>query len=187
MIQVAARPGAGRVTVLVLSAALIRSLLAPLGELTGTAVFAVCLVGIVYFEAVPRLRSGQWSTPWSLAAGAAIGLILVAPMIPHGLTARPLQYFWTWGAAAGLIAILEEGVIRGPLQRRWTEEIGPAKGVLMAAMIFALIHLPRYGLAALPLDFAVGLTLGGLRQLSGRILPCAVAHCLADWGAWFWA
>jgi membrane protease YdiL (CAAX protease family) len=48
-----------------------------------------------------------------------------------------------------------------------------------------VIHLPRYGLAALPLDFAVGLMLGGLRLASGRVLPSAIAHVVADLGAYF--
>jgi hypothetical protein len=58
--------------------------------------------------------------------------------------------------------------------------------IAVGAAVFALIHLPRYGLAAMPLDAAVGLALGGLRALTGRVLPCAVAHTIADWGAWFW-
>jgi len=37
----------------------------------------------------------------------------------------------------------------------------------------------------MPLDFAVGLALGGLRALTGRVSPCAIAHAMADWGAWF--
>jgi hypothetical protein len=59
-------------------------------------------------------------------------------------------------------------------------------GMLASAAVFGLIHLPRYGLAALPLDFAVGLALAGLRAVTGRVAPCAIAHVIADWGAWFW-
>ena len=73
------------------------------------------------------------------------------------------------------------------LYQRWAGEIGTVAAVVVGAAVFALIHLPRYGLAAMPLDAAVGLALGGLRVLTGRVLPCAVAHTVADWGAWFWA
>jgi hypothetical protein len=38
----------------------------------------------------------------------------------------------------------------------------------------------------MPLDFAVGLALGGLRAVTGRVAPCIIAHVIADWGAWFW-
>jgi membrane protease YdiL (CAAX protease family) len=85
-----------------------------------------------------------------------------------------------------VIATLEEVVIRGRLQPTWTAEQGPVVGLLAGAAVFALIHLPRYGLGAMPLDFAVGLALGGLRAVTGRVAPCVVAHVIADWGAWFW-
>jgi membrane protease YdiL (CAAX protease family) len=85
-----------------------------------------------------------------------------------------------------VIATLEEVVIRGRLQPVWTAEAGPVAALLVSAAVFALIHLPRYGIGAMPLDFAVGLALGGLRTVTGRVAPCAIAHVIADWGAWFW-
>ena len=103
------------------------------------------------------------------------------------LSARGLGAFWSWAAIAAVIASLEETSIRGVLYRRWAGEAGTVAAILAGAAVFALIHLPRYGLAALPLDAAVGLALGGLRALTGRVFPCAIAHILADWGAWFWA
>jgi membrane protease YdiL (CAAX protease family) len=95
--------------------------------------------------------------------------------------------FLPWAAIAALVATLEETSIRGVLYRRWAGEAGTVAAIVVGAAVFALIHLPRYGLAAVPLDAAVGLALGGLRALTGRVLPCAVAHTVADWGAWFWA
>jgi len=59
--------------------------------------------------------------------------------------------------------------------------------IIIGAVVFAAIHLPRYGISAMPLDFSVGLALGGLRALTGRVMPSAIAHVMADWGAWFWA
>ena len=103
------------------------------------------------------------------------------------LSGRPLAAFWAWAAVAAVIATLEETAIRGALYQCCSEEAGPAVAIVAGAFVFALIHLPRYGFAAMPLDAAVGLALGGMRALTGRVLPCAVAHTLADWGAWFWA
>jgi membrane protease YdiL (CAAX protease family) len=52
-------------------------------------------------------------------------------------------------------------------------------------VLFALIHLPLYGVGALPLDLAVGLLLGGLRIISGGVLAPAIAHVIADLaGGW---
>jgi membrane protease YdiL (CAAX protease family) len=114
-----------------------------------------------------------------------LGLLLLAPLAGSAPGGRPLGAFWQWGAIAALVATLEEVAIRGRLQRRWTQDFGPPVAILAGAAVFALIHLPRYGASAMPLDFSVGLALGGLRALSGRVMPGAIAHVIADWGAWF--
>jgi membrane protease YdiL (CAAX protease family) len=113
--------------------------------------------------------------------------VLVAPLTSAALGARGLAGFWSWAVLAALIATLEEIAIRGALYRQWSDEAGPVAAIIAGALVFAMIHLPRYGWGAMPLDAAVGLALGGLRALTGRVLPCAVAHTVADWGAWFWA
>ena len=196
MIAVAVPPRAARLTVLVLLAAAARAVLVPFGESLSTAVFATCLGGVLLVEARPGVGERRWRLGRSLIAGGAIGLLLVAPVVGGGAGLAPLvgsgpgralADFWVWGAIAAVVASLEEVVIRGWLQPSWTAERGPVAGLLVAAAVFALIHLPRYGLTAMPLDFSVGLAIGGLRLLSGRVLPCAAAHVVADWGAWFFA
>jgi membrane protease YdiL (CAAX protease family) len=116
-----------------------------------------------------------------------VGAIILAPVVSGPLSSRPLGAFWPWAAIAALVATLEETSIRGVLFQRWASEAGTVAAIVIGAAVFALIHLPRYGLGAMPLDAAVGLALGGLRALTGRVLPCAIAHTIADWGAWFWA
>lgn len=193
MIQVrlAAPRRAARVTGLILGAALLRALLLPAGDLFSTIVFAGCLVAISLFERAPSLPSakggGKLARGQSLIAGLMVGAILLAPVVSGPLSARPWGAFLPWAAIAALVATLEETSIRGVLYRRWADEAGTVAAILVGAAVFALIHLPRYGLGAMPLDAAVGLALGGLRALTGRVLPCAVAHTVADWGAWFWA
>ena len=213
MIQVrlAAPRRAARVTGLILGAALLRALLLPLGDLFSTMVFAGCLLAISWFERAtltppspnvsnarlalerrsrgptgPASGEGQLQAMPSLFAGLMVGAILLAPVASGPLSARPLGAFWSWALIAALVAALEETAIRGVLYRRWAAEAGTIAAIVVGAAVFALIHLPRYGLGAMPLDAAVGLALGGLRALTGRVLPCAIAHTVADWGAWFW-
>lgn len=174
-------------TGLVLGAALIRALLLPLGDLPSTVVFGGCLLAIGWFEGRRTTSEARWGRGRALFAGLMVGAVLLAPLAAGPLSARGLNGFWTWAALAALIATLEEIAIRGALYRRWSDEAGPVAAILAGAVAFALIHLPRYGLGAMPLDAAVGLALGGLRALTGRVAPCAVAHVIADWGAWFWA
>ena len=175
-----------RVTALVLAAALLRAVLLPAGDLLSTAVFGACLLGISWMERGP-VSETRWGTGRAAIAGLIVGALLLAPVVTGRLSGRPLSDFWSWAAIAALIAALEETAIRGALYRRWSEEAGPVAAILAGTLVFALIHLPRYGLVAMPLDAAVGLALGGLRAASGRVLPCAIAHTIADWGAWFWA
>jgi membrane protease YdiL (CAAX protease family) len=191
-VRLAAPRRAVRVAGLILGAALLRAFLLPLGELFSTIVFAGCLLAISWFERAPALPSSRGGGDVlggakSLVAGLMVGAIILAPVVSGPLSSRPLGAFWPWAIIAALVATLEETTIRGVLYRRWAGEAGTVAAIVVGAAVFALIHLPRYGLGAMPLDAAVGLALGGLRALTGRVLPCAVAHTVADWGAWFWA
>jgi membrane protease YdiL (CAAX protease family) len=173
---------------LILGAALLRALLLPLGDVLSTAVFGACLLAITWTERTagpPGPASGGGKLT-GVVAGLMVGAILLVPVVSGPISARPLGAFWSWAAIAALIATLEETSIRGVLYARWAGEAGTIAAIVVGAAVFALIHLPRYGLGAMPLDAAVGLALGGLRALTGRVLPCAIAHTVADWGAWFW-
>jgi membrane protease YdiL (CAAX protease family) len=194
--RLAAPRRAALLTSLVLGAAALRALLLPLGDAFSTAAFAACLVGIALVQGPSPLspRAGEgvtatlaWSWPKALMLGVVVGALLISPAMTGRLAGRPLGDFWSWAAIAAIVATLEEIAIRGVLYRQWLAEGGPLAAVGVGAIVFALIHLPRYGLAAMPLDFAVGLALGGLRAITGRVMPCAMAHTIADWGAWFWA
>ena len=186
-VRLAAQRRAARVTGLILGAALLRTLLLPAGDLFSTIVFAGCLLAICLFERASATNESGWGRRKSLVAGLMAGAILLAPVVSGPLGARPLSGLLPWAAIAAMVATLEETSIRGVLYRRLAGEAGTIAAIVIGAAVFALIHLPRYGLGAMPLDAAVGLALGGLRALTGRVLPGAVAHTMADWGAWFWA
>jgi membrane protease YdiL (CAAX protease family) len=199
--RLAAPRRAALLTSLVLGAAALRAVLLPLGDAFSTAVFAACLLAVCWIgNPLPRpphkgegvLRTGEritatWSWRGANLLGLVVGALLISPAMTGRLAGRPLGDFWSWAAIAAIVATLEETAIRGVLYRHWLADGGPLAAVAVGAMVFALIHLPRYGVAAMPLDFAVGLALGGLRAITGRVMPCAVAHTIADWGAWFWA
>jgi membrane protease YdiL (CAAX protease family) len=185
--RLAAPRRAARVTGLILSAALLRAWLLPLGDLLSTSVFAGCLLAITWFERPMATTESRWGWGRALVSGLMVGTILLAPVVTGPLSARPVGAFLPWAVTAAAVATLEETSIRGVLYRAWEGEAGTVAAIVVGAAVFALTHLPRYGLGAMPLDAAVGLALGGLRALTGRVWPCAVAHTVADWGAWFWA
>lgn len=187
MILAAAPRRAAALTIATLLAASLRGLLLPAGDLPAAVAFVVAMAAVlVAARSWADPAEPRWPGPMAAALGVVTGLVLLLPVIGAGASGRSLAGFWGWSVAVVVIAALEEGVIRGRLQPAWTAERGPVVGLLAGAAVFAVIHLPRYGLSAMPLDFAVGLALGGLRAVTGRVAPCVMAHVIADWGAWFW-
>lgn len=185
--RLAAPRRAALLTSVVLAAAALRAALLPLGDALSTAIFAACLLGITVVGGVGQPDVRRWGRGRTIAAGLGVGALLIVPVVTGPISGRPLGAFWSWALVAGVVATLEETAIRGVLYRHWRDESGTTAAIVLGAAVFALIHLSRYGLSAMPLDFSVGLALGGLRAVSGRVLPCAIAHTVADWGAWFWA
>ena len=98
-----------------------------------------------------------------LAAGTA-------PQLPAGTLALG---FTT------LAAVAEEALFRGALYGR-LERLGAAPAIAGSAVAFALIHIPGYGLPALPVDLGAGLLFGWQRWASGRWTVPAATHAAAN-------
>jgi membrane protease YdiL (CAAX protease family) len=148
--------------------------------------FAVLVLGAGYLVlgaaavAVPRPAGGPatlgplgWGAPLALGLGAVVGAGMVAGPVPDrrvGVAAVGL---------ALLAAVVEEALFRRLLYDR-LERFGPALAVLGSAVVFALVHLPAYGLAAMPVDLGAGLLLSWQRYASGRWTVPAVTHAVAN-------
>lgn len=109
----------------------------------------------------------------------AIGLIAVAAVaLPVG-PGIPLP----WGSAALplslLAAIAEEALFRRAAYARF-ERFGAAAAIVVTACLFALVHLPAYGLAAMPVDLCAGVLFGWQRWASGNWTAPAVTHAAAN-------
>jgi membrane protease YdiL (CAAX protease family) len=90
-----------------------------------------------------------------------------------------------WSPVVVAVAVAEEALLRGALFGALQEWRGPRAALVVTSVAFAVMHIPLYGVGAVPLDLAVGLWLGGLRLLSGSWTAPAVAHALADLaGGW---
>ena len=78
-----------------------------------------------------------------------------------------------------LAALAEEALFRraafGALER-----FGAIAAVLGTAVAFALVHLPAYGFAALPVDMGAGLLFGWQRLASGSWTAPAATHAAAN-------
>ena len=125
----------------------------------------------------------------ALAIGAA-GLVLVcAPVaVDHVFTARPVagtHGFLPWAAAVVVVASAEEVFLRGTLYDAVEGVWGAGAAIVLGAVCFTALHVPLYGWHVVPLDIAVGLVLGGLRQGAGTPFAPAVTHVGADLVGWF--
>jgi membrane protease YdiL (CAAX protease family) len=131
----------------------------------------------------PAVGSARWSVPVGLVGAAA--LVLPALVGNGGLGRLPVTGYATWAAATALVATAEEAFLRGAMFAALTRWRGANVAVVGSAVAFALLHLPLYGVEALPLDLAVGLLLGALRLMTGGWAAPAVAHVGADLAGWW--
>jgi membrane protease YdiL (CAAX protease family) len=131
--------------------------------------------------AVPAAaRGGHERPPLGWAAPLGIGLAAVAAA---GVVAGPAPDPRVGAAAAGLgvlAAVAEEALFRRLLYLRLLARYGTVVAVLGSAVLFALVHLPAYGTAALPVDLGAGLLLSWQRSASGRWTVPAVTHAVAN-------
>jgi membrane protease YdiL (CAAX protease family) len=116
-----------------------------------------------------------------LGWGVPLGLGLVA-VVGAGVVAGPIADRRVGGVAVGLAllaAVAEEALFRRVLYARLLR-FGVVVAVGSGAALFALVHLPAYGLAAMPVDFGAALLLGWQRYASGRWTVPAVTHAVAN-------
>ncbi|HYM70639.1 MAG TPA: CPBP family intramembrane glutamic endopeptidase [bacterium] len=116
----------------------------------------------------------RWAAAVALGVATfAAGRVLVPVHPPH----LPLS---AWGVAVLMVAsVAEEAFFR-----RWLYGWLAAGGVTLAlvgtATAFAAVHVPAYGVRALPIDFAAGLLFGWQRLATGGWTAPAVTHMAAN-------
>jgi membrane protease YdiL (CAAX protease family) len=104
------------------------------------------------------------------AVAAVWRLSLPAPPLPAGPAVLALNT---------LAAVSEEAFFRRFLYGRLVR-LGAPVAIGVSAAAFALIHLPGYGVAVLPVDLGAGLLLSWQRWASGTWLAPAATHAAAN-------
>jgi membrane protease YdiL (CAAX protease family) len=89
---------------------------------------------------------------------------------------------WKVPLVLGLVGVVGAAIVGGPVADRRVGGVAVGLALLAAgsAGLFALVHLPAYGLAAMPVDFGAALLLGWQRYASGRWTVPAVTHAVAN-------
>ncbi|MGH7721987.1 MAG: CPBP family glutamic-type intramembrane protease [Candidatus Dormibacteria bacterium] len=164
---------------------------AALRSLVGGAAVAVSAPAALVFSAVLLAAVVGSGTRWTriswggVALGGAGGVALVAlslvglPAIVLGARVGATTLAW-WAPLVAVVAAAEELVLRGVLFDALRSTSGEGVAVAVTALLFAVIHLPLYGMTALPIDLCVGVFLGCLRVASGGVTAPLVAHVVAD-------
>jgi membrane protease YdiL (CAAX protease family) len=152
----------------------------------GSLPFAVPLLAVGYLALLvaalvvdePRGdRADRGPLGWAVPLG--LGLMAVAGA---GVVAGPVADRRVGSVAVGLAllaAVAEEALFRRVLYERLLR-FGVVVAVAGSAVVFALVHLPAYGVAAMPVDLGAALLLGWQRYASGRWTVPAVTHAVAN-------
>jgi len=153
---------------------------------------AASIPGAVIFSFVLLAAAGVGQTfrphvaMKSVGIGLLGGAVLVAMPLLHSSAplcfVEPNTALLVWSLVVTLVACSEELAIRGLLFNAVRSTWGTTSAVVVAAVVFALIHIPLYGWRALPLDVTVGIWLGVLRCWGG-VAASATAHTFADLAA----
>ncbi|HJT38262.1 MAG TPA: CPBP family intramembrane glutamic endopeptidase [Actinomycetota bacterium] len=123
-------------------------------------------------------RGGARGTASRVAGITSIGIVAVVAV---RLISPPIHVSYVSGAFAAniLAAIAEEAFFRRYVYG-WIASRSETLAVVVAATLFALIHIPIYGVRVLPIDLAAGLLLGWQRRESGTWLSPALTHVVAN-------
>ena len=171
------------------------------GRVPGGAV--VVVAGLVFLLARPRLGGTGLAVPL-LAVGY---LALLAGALAVRTRAPDAPLGWKVPLGLGLVGVAGASVVGGPVPDRRVGAVAAALALLAAvaeealfrrvlydrllrfgvvaavagsAVVFALVHLPAYGLAAMPVDLGAALLLSWQRYASGRWTVPAVTHAVAN-------
>lgn len=126
--------------------------------------------------AVPLERDRARLSP-GLTLWPGLGAVALAASVSGSPVPLP------WSAAAlplsVLAAVAEEALFRRLAYGR-LERFGAGVAIVGSALLFGLVHVPAYGLAALPVDVGAGLLLGWQRWASGTWTVPAATHAFAN-------
>jgi membrane protease YdiL (CAAX protease family) len=152
----------------------------------GGATFAVPLLAVGYLVLLAgalAVRRNQGNLPAQAPIGWKVPLLLgLVGVAGAAMVGGPVADRRVGGVAVGLAlgaAVAEEALFRRVLYERLLR-FGVVAAVVGSAGVFALVHLPAYGVAAMPVDLGAALLLSWQRYASGRWTVPAVTHAVAN-------
>lgn len=116
-----------------------------------------------------------------LAPGFVLLMGFAAVALSASVAGTPVPLPWSAAALplSMLAAVAEEALFRRLAYAR-LERFGAVVAIAGSALLFGLVHVPAYGLAALPVDVGAGLLFGWQRWASGTWTVPAATHAFAN-------
>jgi membrane protease YdiL (CAAX protease family) len=116
-----------------------------------------------------------------LAPGFGLLMGFAAVALSASVAGTPVALPWSAAAfpLSMLAAVAEEALFRRLAYAR-LERFGAVVAIVGSAVLFGLVHVPAYGLAALPVDVGAGLLFGWQRWASGTWTVPAATHAFAN-------
>lgn len=177
------RPGglaAGLQAAGILAVGLSALLFRPLALGRPTAVFVLggtYLLLTAISVAVPVPRPAPALVKPVLVLGFGVGAFVLSRLVAG--TRFPFPIAQDALALNTLAALAEEAFFRRFLFGQLAP-YGPATAIFASALLFAVIHVPAYGVAAFWVDLGAGLLLSWQRWASGRWIVPAATHMVAN-------
>ena len=119
--------------------------------------------------------------PAALAASTVLMLGLVGLGAVAWVSGRPVPIPWSpWAPVLGVCAAVAEEALFRRLAYGRLLRFGVPVAIVGSALTFALLHVPLYGVAVLPIDLGAGLLLSWQRWASGTWTVPAATHAAAN-------
>jgi len=116
------------------------------------------------------------------SAGLVIGpverLIIQPPAIAANLSAHAIA--WPMVSLLLFTGLSEELLFRGVLLTAAVRTLGPWRGILLASLLFALMHIGWHSALDVAFVFGVGVFFAAVAHRTGSILGTSLAHGLAN-------
>ncbi|MGZ8571695.1 MAG: CPBP family glutamic-type intramembrane protease, partial [Actinomycetota bacterium] len=139
--------------------------------LAGIAAAILVASVVVPVPAAPRHLHPVWVVVVG-AVAVAVAALRAGPVVPVPWAGVALPI-------AVLAAVAEEALFRRVLHAALAPH-GALVAIVGGAMLFAAVHVPLYGWAALPVDLGAGVLLGWQRHAAGTWTAPAATHAFAN-------
>lgn len=168
-----------------------RAWTAPLGGAARIVAALVLFGGILAASLVVPQRPARPPAEGSLAtrsiaaprvgavAAFAVGLAAIAGAAAAAGTPVPFAAS-AWILPVSILAAVAEEALFRRVAYGALERFGAIAAVVGSALLFAAVHAPLYGIAALPVDLGAGLLFGWQRWATGSWTTPAATHAVAN-------